>query len=793
MRDDPRWPLIGRDAELAEIRALGAGTPGVLFVGPSGSGKSRLVSEAARLLARTTTPIDVHPRTAHLLRPRLTSASAPQVLLVDDAHLLDDETATLIHQAASTRGATVVASAVSGAPMPPAVVALWRNAGVRRFDLAPLTDDDVVALMNSVLGGPIDSASAGTITEACEGNPGLLRVALTSAVNARLLDRDAGTWHLTSPIAALPDLTGILGARLVIGSEAELTALRLVAVAGSTSTTPIGLALLRRLVDARTIETLELAGLIEVRTDGRRTGVVPAHPLYADILRDGMDSTVARKLSRVIADAVATEPERRRDDRLRRTVWQLDGGIGPSADRLVAAAEDALDIRDDEAADRLSAAAYPAGGLRAGLARAGALFTFGRHREAAAILTALAPADDTALGAVALARWTVDVDGLDDIDAGRGRITAALDRLPAGVVDALRVELALGGWIEPPMASRPRTDHLPTRRNDDGLSWTRRSHAAWRVHDLIDRMEIAAARDAVDGDDAGWASLSKGWIALATGDLRSATARARDAIVAFGIARQERPRRLAAALLMLSAAQMDDRDGVAMADGVLATSGLPSAPVTGDIVRARSWWMATAGDFSGACQLLIDHLDRCDGVAWLALDLVRLGDPAGAVAAVERSGGRLEALTADFARATIAHDARGLLDVADAFEGSGMLLPAAEAATLAGAAYVDNGDASAAARAYARASTAVVRCDGAATPIIRTLAGPFTLSRQERAIARMAADGLSNAAIARAAYLSERTVEGHLRNAYRKLGVAGRGNLTGALDGDTRRQGPRKR
>ena len=71
-----------------------------------------------------------------------------------------------------------------------------------------------------------------------------------------------------------------------------------------------------------------------------------------------------------------------------------------------------------------------------------------------------------------------------------------------------------------------------------------------------------------------------------------------------------------------------------------------------------------------------------------------------------------------------------------------------------------------------------------ARPRRLVLTGAAALTPSELRIAAMAAEGLSNREIAQALFVTSRTVEMHLSNAFRKLGVASRTQLPAALAGE---------
>jgi DNA-binding CsgD family transcriptional regulator len=66
-------------------------------------------------------------------------------------------------------------------------------------------------------------------------------------------------------------------------------------------------------------------------------------------------------------------------------------------------------------------------------------------------------------------------------------------------------------------------------------------------------------------------------------------------------------------------------------------------------------------------------------------------------------------------------------------------------------------------------------------PRTEALSGPAALTAKERKVAALAAEGQTNRDIAQTLYVTPKTVEVHLTNAYRKLGIRSRRELSQAL------------
>ena len=154
---DPTWPLIGRDEELRQIGdALVDG--GAVLAGPAGVGKTRLLREAlarapgmhCRLVIGTESlrevplgafadyarQLDSEPLgQAQAVVAAVTAAGSDVVLGVDDAHLLDDLSALVVHQLVRSNRASVLMTLRGGMAAPDAISGLWKDEILPRFDI----------------------------------------------------------------------------------------------------------------------------------------------------------------------------------------------------------------------------------------------------------------------------------------------------------------------------------------------------------------------------------------------------------------------------------------------------------------------------------------------------------------------------------------------------------------------------------------------------------------------------------------------------------------------------------
>ncbi|GHH29289.1 LuxR family transcriptional regulator AbsR2 [Streptomyces lanatus] len=299
---DLPWPFTGREDELDLVRgALGAGRHGIVITGPAGSGKTRLVTEAVRgadfaRVAGTPESRGIRfaafahlvPETASL-HGAFQHLSDVRLLLVDDAHLLDDASAALVHQLAVHGRTRLLVVTTDGTPAPGAITRLWTGELLPRLTLEPLPREDTARLLAA---GALEPLTVNRLHRLCQGDLRLLRE-LVGAVRERgLLTRvpDTDEWAWRGPVPMTSTVREHTAHLLDRTCPEEREALERLAFAE-----PLPLDLEADRLDLRALEHLEAAALVHVDDQGT---VRLAHPLHGPVLRAAAGRLRARRLAR---------------------------------------------------------------------------------------------------------------------------------------------------------------------------------------------------------------------------------------------------------------------------------------------------------------------------------------------------------------------------------------------------------------------------------------------------------------------------------------------------------------
>ncbi|MFD5268351.1 LuxR C-terminal-related transcriptional regulator [Streptomyces sp. NPDC058335] len=300
----PPWPFTGRDGELELLRrSSGAGRGGIVVTGPPGCGRSRLAAEAVRGTDRVRVAGTPETRRtafaafAHLLPEGVTLHRAVQLLagvrllLVDDAHLLDDDSAALVHQLAVHGRTRLLILATDGAPAPGAVARLRSGDLLPRLALEPLPREDITELLATAAGVPLEPLTVNRLQRLARGDLGLLRDLLDALRDREVLRRDpeGEEWRWRGPVPVTPALRERAAAVLGRSCPEEREILDRLAFA---EPLPLGVEGL----DPGVLERLEVDAL--VRADGEDDATVRlAHPLHGPLLRAVTGRLRARRLA----------------------------------------------------------------------------------------------------------------------------------------------------------------------------------------------------------------------------------------------------------------------------------------------------------------------------------------------------------------------------------------------------------------------------------------------------------------------------------------------------------------
>lgn len=794
---DGRVVLRAVASETSHRLPLGA-FAGVLSTQPSGAAVERLAAAVGEL--------------------RRTGARA--LLVVDDAFLLDDESAALVHHVAATASMPLLVTVRAEAVWPDAIRRLWRDGLAELVDVAPLGRPDAVALVESRLDGVVDAATLDRLVDTGEGNPLVLHELVTASRHAGLLHQRNGVWTADGLVAGAT-ARDLLDARVAaFGAEVRVVA-ELVAVGGAVP---------RWLLEACTSKAAvdEARGARVVRERDADGFVEPGHPLVADAVRRSLDADALVACLRRLVDVAMVAADRASGAEMLVPLglWllALDDRREADAEALLAAGDRAMDGLRFELAEQLAEAALRAGGgerardlgvrVRAMQGRASTTddLTASERRQRAqgmaeAFLLGLAPFDGVraAIG-----------DAIDCLDPGPLRLELeALD---------LNIALVVGNPMAPVLERllaivRDHPDTQAARvaaiRSANALSDAGRFDEVLRLLDEAEggqvplnefhRYQLGQNRalalhrrgrtaeaervlaERLSGSDSPLAvtfrSVVRAELDLAAGRPADAARHLGQILTVVGSIDAGGLRTWSRAMLRYANAWANGRDDTDVRPD--RTPGLQARPMEVPGGLADCQRLAALDRLPEALRRSLALADRAerDGLDFFALRALHLAGRIQVTASLARRATALAAacqsewgaLMADHLGALASDDAVALEKVAEGFERVGQLALAREAFHTAAAAHRAVGQRNASGRCRDRAAAL------AASGVVATFAihqpEATELTPREREVVALAGAGRTNREVAVALGLSARTVETHLQRAYRKLGVNDRSAL----------------
>ncbi|MGE4361329.1 LuxR C-terminal-related transcriptional regulator [Mycobacterium sp. TJFP1] len=861
------WPLIGRRHELALTHAAIAESGAVVLTGAAGVGKSRVAREVlersqyriARWIAATQTgrsvPLgalaqfagDCGPdplRRVQEVIDALIGDEPPMTVLVcvDDAHLLDEQSAFVVSQLVERRIAPVLMTIRDGEAVPDAIASLCADGRRPRIDIAPLTAGDVTALLESVLDGPLESASVQRFWSYTRGNALHLRQLIADEVAAGRLAQRSGVWIWDGAPRLSPSLVELIGSSIGRLAESVIDVIDVLAVCD-----PVELTVLHGLAGASELGAAAEHGLVAV---DQVAGLVHlAHPLFGEVRRDQAGTARLRNLRRQVADAIGMLPSQSPVQLVRRGVLAMDADGNRDPELLRSAAEAALQLLDLDLAVQLSRCAVQAGGGRAAqLTHALALGMVGGGSGCDDMLAALmATAEGGELAQIALMRaailtWNMGkphtaeavLDSASEAAAGCG-LAPSCDALRASIWAQLgrpqaAVELAgtaLAGNAVQPLAAMfgiwalvighgdlGDVDHLreaAARGYDLALSAPEASQLRFslglmeivglRLAGALESARSVAARlrgqsQDVDVSHAVTAMLT-GLSELCCGDLISAQRWFRESL-----ARAAKFPDLSVSVCELSGLWLTT--ALAMSGNRAAAQDVYDQTLKtfdGEIVLwqsearlAQAWLHAANGSTSLAVAFAIDaaRAARKHGRPAREVVCLQAATQFGSTSSADRLRELSSAVRGPRADAAYAHaralrkaDGHGLLAAAGRYEAFGDRVAAVDAAAQAAVVLDKRGQREASIAAAATARRLATE-SGADTVTFRSMRCSAVLTRRQREVIALAASGLSNREIADRLVTSVRTVESHFLRACRNTGTNTRDELIAFLLGDDR-------
>jgi ATP/maltotriose-dependent transcriptional regulator MalT len=761
----------------------------------------------------------------------------PIVLAVDDIHLLDGLSAGFVDYVAARGLAVVLLTLRSGSPIPDALVRLCRSGNIPRLELQALSRTEFDEMLERALDGIVEGASRERMWEATRGNVLFTRELIADLLDAGELRQIHGVWRWAGGVGPAPRLQEAIAGRLDGLTDAARSFLELLSVGE-----PLALELAERVSADGVLLDLEQRGLIAVGGEGAPS-VRFSHPLFGEVLRAKMPSLLRRRINQQLAHILRREAARTPADLLKLAVlWQ---GSGERVDPIVlaGAAQVANRLSDHPLAERLALDSLAQRATFAAKLELGwSLLRQYRFDEATDIFPSLVGSEpddiarerladglslamghglgrvDDALALMAeIERSAVDLTARVLIRCHRATLLAFVcryeeaialgmsamtaeedDRVFVRALTSVASSLVMIGKTGEALSLTEAGLTCALRVRDElprAPSWAVSSRCtalafAGRAPEALELLDFYLASPGLPPDLRSLSNLYRGRFLLLEGRAAGAARCLKEAAL---VARAEPSYGSWCLALLAEAEALLGHPGAAAAArgeslSLRATEGRLSVFV--DERRALAWVDAQEGRLTDAIAELWatadaarDRNQRCFEMIILN-DLLRLGASDAAARTQEVSDlveGPLGGAVGLHARAVVSKRGMDLERAASSFADIDHSLTASELWAAASAAYGREGLQARSTKAAKRSSESARLCEGAR---IRSAPWPDQvepLSRRQREVALLAAQGSTNVEIASALSLSVRTVESHLYAAFAKLGLTARDELSAAL------------
>jgi DNA-binding CsgD family transcriptional regulator len=724
----------------------------------------------------------------------------------------------------------------TGADEPDAITALWKDDLLARLDLEPLSASDIHRMIETTLGGAVDSRSAKRFWKLTGGNALFLRQLLKDQIAAGAIRQVAGVWMWDERVAVSDSIGDMVGRQLCrLAPDVALV------VDTLSQYEPLAVDALCDLVHRRDLEVAEQMNLVTVERSGSKLMARLAHPLFGELRRAAASEMYLSRIRGKLAQRLAKDADADMHATVRRALLALESDLPPDPHLFLEGARFAMALLDLDLSDRFATAAADAGageavGLRAislagrghgdqaeailagigvddpdghhwaTVRAANLVWNLGRPREASAILDGLASTRESA------AEWAERTAIESCVDAVMARCVTAAEKAQAALrsptlpdfhamLASIALTIAHGalGKIDDitDFAAQAIDRAITSFQASPMRFWYGGVYArACRLNGRIDECVRSAKQLSESARDVpglayanlafllGYAELVRGEIPAAVKLLHEALAGAEKHSVTTGL-------RAASCFALAEAhaklGQLDAaNDAITEARQCVPADYLFMQTA---LAVASGWALAAGGFLTDAISVVRaageDARKRNQPTHELACLQVaaQWGDTSGAKRARELANELSLPLADTVARHTeslLADDGEGLLAASADYRALGNRVAAADVAAQASVAFSRTQQRKRSLNAAAVAQELATDCGGLCTPALRNPMGQPLTDRQ-REIIELVAAGLSNKEIADRLVTSVRTVEGHVYRAYQRLGAESREELVEML------------